>query len=800
MSWTNFDREGDRVGKATQRVPLPQRLLLHGALALSLAALMPLAAHAVEAAASDASAADTSASDSNLGEIVVTAERRNEKLVDVPIVVTALSDDKLQSSGVTDMNSLAQAVPGLHVDQSGAFFQPSIRGIGTAISGAGASANVATYIDGVYKPNALLTNFEFIDVDSIQVLKGPQGTLFGRNTTGGAILVQTLGPTFDTRLDVRAGFGTFDTANGAVFASTGLTDTLAASVAIGYSHSNGWVTNIVNDLSANRSEDYTGRVKFLFKPNDQWKALLTFDVEEVNDPSAYAATAWNGYSDAHYFFGVPISEGDPRKVALGSDGVHIALGKGIALKVDGDLGFATLTSISSAHWDAGRENTDESASPTPANGTLPVQPCPTLLTCEYAGTGAYDYLDNAGWRYTEKSYSQEIDLGHSGSGPLDWVTGLYYFWDDTAYDPFNVGLYGPFGPGGALTGALPPWPSSAFVLVPGQEDFKFGAGDQSGAVFADATVHLGDLTDALQNFHFTAGGRYDKDKATVFFHQYPIIASGFVTIPTTSASTDFDSFTPRAVLRYTPTADSSAYVSWSKGTKAGLYNGSGYGTQKTPLQPEKLTDIEGGYKLATPNFSFEASAYHYDYKELQVAAYVGCCAIFENAPEAKIYGGELDWKQKVAGQLRVDVGLAYTHARYTNFPNAELQTYNPLKGVIDGSTNVSGGQMERTPTWTGSIGPHYDFPLAEGNFNIDANYSFQTYSTFDFAGTEREGGYGLVNLRLSWVDPSKHWTFALIGKNLTDKAYLVQILPNAGGFGAIYGEPTNVTAEVYYKY
>jgi iron complex outermembrane receptor protein len=166
-------------------------------------------------------------------EVVVTAQKRTESLVNVPIAIVAVSGAKLARSGVNDMSDLAAVVPGLHVDDAGAFFQPSIRGVGTAIAGAGASANVATYVDGIYKPEALSNDFNFIDIDSIQVLKGPQGTLFGRNSTGGAIVVTTRTPSFTPEFEMRAGYGSFGTVNGALFASTGLTDKLAVSLALG---------------------------------------------------------------------------------------------------------------------------------------------------------------------------------------------------------------------------------------------------------------------------------------------------------------------------------------------------------------------------------------------------------------------------------------------------------------------------------------------------------------------------------------------------------------------------------------
>jgi len=774
-------------------------------LAMSISAALPVSAHAEAAgAAGTGDAAVDAGAPEGLAEIVVTAQRREERLVSVPIAITALSADKLSTSGVTDMGSLAQVVPGLHIDSSGAFFQPSIRGVGTAIAGAGASANVATYVDSVYKPNALSNDFDFIDVDSIQVLKGPQGTLFGRNTTGGAVLVTTKGPSFaGDDLEAKLSYGMFNTASAAVFGSAAFTNQLAASASVGYTRSDGWVKNLVNNTDANPVKDYLARVKVLYAPTDALKIMLTADAEEQNDPSLYAASSYNGFSNAAAFFGVPTSQGDPKRVAIGSPIVHIALGKGLSLKIDGDLGWGSITSITAGHWDSGSEDTDESASPNPPNGTLPVQPCATLATCTYLATGGYNYLEDASWHYTEHTLSQEIDLRNNPGGIVDWQGGLYYFSDVTTYNPFNTALYGPFGPGGALSGALPPWPASSFIDTGPAPTFDFGGLSRSKAVFAEATFNPGKINSTLDNLHITAGGRYDIDTAGVFYGQYAAIATSFAATPRETASTDFHSFVPRVIVRYALTPYSNAYVSWSKGTKAALYNASGFGTQKSPVTPEHLTDIEAGYKISTPNFQLEASIFHYDYKDLQVSSYVGCCAVFQNAPASKIYGGDVHWEQRLVGNFRLDTSVAYTHARYTDFPGAALQQFSPLFGVQTGSAflvDVSGKPMERTPTWSGTIGPHYDFGLFDGVANLDANYSYTSSTNFDFAGTLVQGGYGLANIRAGWTTPSKKLTYSVGVRNVTNKPYLVQILPNGGGYGATFGEPRSAYVEVFYRH
>lgn len=746
------------------------RAMLVTATALS-GALGPFASPAL------AQTEDPGAAPTRSDEIVVTAQRRNESLVDVPISVSTVSGAQLNESGVGGMESLANVVPGLRIDSSGAFFQPSIRGVGTAIAGSGASANVASYIDGVYKPNALANDFEFIDVASIQVLKGPQGTLFGRNATGGAILVTTREPSFEPTMSIRASFGSFNTYAGAMFLSDRVTDNLAVSLAVGGSHSDGWIHNTFTDRSANPIDEFTARLKFLYTPNNATEFTLSIDAFSQDDPTLYAVSAYNGWSNAA-FFGVPLSVNRPREVDLEGDFAHVARGAGGSFKAEFDLGWATFTSLTAGHWDEGNEYTNQTASRFPLDGTTSSSP------------GAVELIvTGADWNYTESTYSQEFNLGGQ-TGPFDWVTGLFFYYDKTTYSPFNLSLYGPLGPGGILFAPFP-WPASSYENQASLPFSAFSGISKSYAAFADVTYNAGP-------WHFTLGARYSIDNAGVEFTSYPQIANGFTAVSGLSDDKDFYSFTPRAVIRYELTPSSNIYLSYAQGTKSGLFNTSGYLAQMTPVNPEDIDAIEVGYKVDGDGWRFEASAYNYDYQNLQVATYIGGAAFFQNAESAEIYGGDIHLAADLTENFSVDLGLAYTHTEYVDFPNAALQVFDPVFGVLNGTTDVSGFEMQRTPEFSGTLGLTYNAPMAGGEIEWNANYSYRSETSFDFARTLTQDGYGLLNLRVGWTDPDARWTFALSGQNVLDEEYLIQVLPNAGGFGAVYGRPASVMFQVSY--
>lgn len=254
-----------------------------------LATLAPISAAAQSDAAPPAGAGDTSAN----AEIIVTAQKRNERLVDVPISITAATGDQLADAGVSDTNNLAQVVPGFRMDSAGASRQPTIRGVGSQLVGPGLSANVATYIDGYYRPS-LVGNSELFDVASVQVLKGPQGTLFGRNATGGAVLITTLGPQdeFDGKIQLQ--YGSHNEAKASLFLTGGLSETVSASLSGYYHRGDGFVENLVTGRDDTEFENYAVNAKLRFAPTDRLSFVLGLQYSSVDDPASQTVSAYGG--------------------------------------------------------------------------------------------------------------------------------------------------------------------------------------------------------------------------------------------------------------------------------------------------------------------------------------------------------------------------------------------------------------------------------------------------------------------------------------------------------------------------
>jgi iron complex outermembrane receptor protein len=515
------------------------------------------------------------------------------------------------------------------------------------------------------------------------------------------------------------------------------------------------------------------------------KFTLSLDAFRIDDPDVYAVSAYHGWSNAA-LFGTPVISADKRnEVRLTPGYKHLAEGYGVALKSEYDLGWANLTSYTAGRWDRGYENTNELAAPFPTNGSLPHTP---LLQVT---------VTNADWHYYEDTYSQEFNLGSKGGGPFDWTAGLFAFRDATSYNPFHLGLYGPFGPGGVLTGGAPDpttflFPASAYVNLTELPLFKSTGISESIAGYFDVTYNWND-------WHFTLGARYAKDIAKVRYISFPSVADEFYSARLTNTH-NFYAFTPRAVVRYSLTPHSSVYASYSEGTKSGIFNGSGYLAQQAPVDQERIRDVEAGYKLEAHGLRFEASAFHYNYSNLQVATYIGGASFFQNAPKAKVYGFDAHLQKTLTEGLTLDTGVAYTHARYTDFKFAAYQFFSPVLGEQNTTRDVSGNTLQRAPEFTGYLTLDYKHELMGGTLDLNATGSYQTISYFDFANTLKQPSHGIVNLRADWTDPSSRWTVSLIGQNVTDTSYLIEILPNAGGFGAAYGRPVSVTGQVSYRF
>ncbi|HMK85379.1 MAG TPA: TonB-dependent receptor [Steroidobacteraceae bacterium] len=708
-----------------------------------------------------------------LEQIVVTAERRSERLQDVPISITNLSADDLKRAETTELGGIMQLTPGLRIDYAGTFVFPTIRGVGSNVPVSGGGANVGIYIDGFFSPNTETNDFKLLNVESIQVLKGPQGTLFGRNTTGGAILVNTTKPSADTNAIVQLDWGSFNTQIWQGYFTTG-SPTLAFDLAGLYTTSDGWIHNIANgDSDAGAYRDESARMGFLFTPLDNLSFLLRYTHTDTRDPTNLTENAFviGGVPQVYGRFAPVFFPGtnvviatDPDQVAYGQEPVYM-------------LQHTNVVQLTSA-WDFGPGSLTSYTQYRLENGE-------TYESLDYDSFRALNILIGV----RDHTFTQELLATSKPGTPLQWTAGVYY--SDT-YDA---------------------WPTDGVVLYAlHPQPLSFLAGSSTTV---RSTAGYFDLTyQALDNLFLTGGYRYTHDEelnpyytsaAGLYYPTCPALGTNNLCYPNLTSNRG----TPRAVIRYALDPSSSVYVSFSEGFKSAIYNVGG--GQLNAVQPESLKAYEIGYKYAGSRLTGDAAAFWYDYKDLQVETYNVVngvpVSIINNAASAHPWGFDGDLKFQVVEGLVANVGANYTHANYGVYTASPYfseclnpKACGPAFGLYNNLTlNASGYEMLRAPRFTADAGAVYTIPVAVGKLAFSGEYYHTSKFYFDSSQQFPQGQYSTLDVRAEWTNPSGLVSVALFGNNVTDTRYLTQVLGNTFGIGAAWSAPATYGISIKVK-
>ena len=698
------------------------------ALALASSSLAPVSALA-QAAAEPVGAVE---------EVVVTAQRRAQRLEDVPLSVASFTPQRLEAAGVQSVTDLARVTPGVRFDQTSVFVQPTIRGVGSTVTAAGTESNVSVYLDGFYLPAPLGNAFDLANITQLQVLKGPQGTLFGRNATGGAILITTSDPTFTPSGMVRVSYGSYNDRKVQGVVSGPITSHLAANLSVYARKADGYVDNIFTGSDKDgRIVNLSLRGKLLLQASDDAKLVLTLEHSDSNNAAGAIQIAVNGDSRGATVPGTIIGR-EFGKSAQNFPPLNRTIANAAYLRGEFKFSGVTLNSYTGYRAERAYERADLDGSSAP--------------------------IFAAEWEQPLTTFTQEFTLAGS-SERLDWLAGAYYFHSTAKLPFFRVASFG--------------GPFASTITSQVESD--------SYAVFADATYRLADP------LFLTVGGRYSTERKDFTFQA----ASR---PPEVTVNKRWDSFTPRVALRYEIAPDTNVYASWSKGFKSGAYNAGS--TQRTPVNPEKITAYEVGFKTAQADWRLDASVYYYDYKDLQFTSYdfTQGTSQLRNAAAAENYGGDVQGTWSATERLTLNAGVAYTHAEYTSFPGALGYVKNPLGGWSTTPVDASGKRAIRTPRWTANLGFSYTQPLSVGELVLGGNYAYSSRLYYDVQNRFSKGPTGLLDLRLAWVSPDKSWQAAVYGSNLTDRHYPINFVPSTYDTPIVYAWPRTVGASLEYKF
>jgi iron complex outermembrane receptor protein len=669
-----------------------------------------------------------------LEEVVVTAQRRTENLQQVPISVTALSGGDIQAKGLVNTQDLGVAVPGLTWARSTNFSQPTIRGVGSRNASPGDEPNVAVFIDGVYQPAQFSTLFELSNVERIEVLKGPQVTLFGRNATGGAINIITTAPSFTPRLSISGTYGRFDYRKGTLNVSGPIVaDKLAASLGFVSFADDGYIHNIYLRTTQGKYIGHAVRPKLLFTPTDTLRIQINALYARTSNNVLTSPYVLNGNTQARTSANnpllnptrIPLSQiiaSEPYTTATAFVPTGRVKVQMLDAHADWDLSFATASLLLSSEKSRGRNISESESSP--------------LLLSQT------QYLDKS------TSWYQELVLTSPSEKPVTWLLGAQGFQARAAFAPITSIAHS------ATTGAF------TTISSVSPQNTKAWAG------FGEVTWNV------VENLYLTGGVRYTSEKKEAA----SVTTAGVVNV---ASDARFHNFSPRAVIRYQFARNSNVYASYTQGFKSGLFNVT---SSTSPVRPEKIKAYEAGVKTDIGSrVRFNAAVYHYDYTDLQVSAFVTIAgasrSILQNAARVKINGLEGNLEAKVTPDLSLTAGLSLLKTKINDFPNASINLARTVNGVPDNTGNVTvianidGYHLARSPSSTLSLGATYRHEVARGELTLNATAFFSSKYYADLSNRLVQPHYEVVNASATWREPGGHYYVTVFGDNLTNQVY-----------------------------
>lgn len=739
-------------------------------------ALMTVSTATIAQTTGGAGTDSTGNADSGLVDIVVTAERRTSSVQKTPIAISALGGDALRDSGISGIEGLNDQVPNLTFQRNAGDAMIFIRGIGYNSISPGGETRVALYSDGIYQSRTQAGLLGFYDVDRVEVLRGPQGTLYGRNAIAGTINIITREPGNELNGYVTGTVGTYSlvSAEGAVGGP--LSDTVSARLSFRTVDRNGYGKNLNTGEDVNDEQSRSVRGKIVVTPSDNVKINLAADYSKIDDHAG------------GYRYGGPGNFAvTPLGIALGGPGA-------VPSDKQDSASFGPREEIETYGF-SGQADFDLSDS-----STL------TLLTgyrrmTAYQESNVDGFVQELSRQYiTERSdvFSQEIRLAHSFGSFADIILGGYYFHEkNSALNEVphkGLVLSGPFG------ATLNPDTFYDFYAT-------FGRVNTSAyAAFAQANIHL---TDQLQ---LDLGGRYSSETKKVYEGKQLDVTTPFVQGNPINAAFDpanlllgggpnapanggfinqkkkWTSFDPKMTLSYQATPSTLLYATWSRGFKSGGFN---VGGLQDPFKPEKLTNYEIGIKadLFDRHLRANLSAFHYDYKELQQNIVIGNALITRNAASARLRGIEAELTARPSGELTIALNGAYLDGKFKDFKSVDPT--HPALGLQD----LRGQQLPNAPRWQISGDISYAIKTGVGTFIPKVNLAwfdkvyFTEFNTAELVQPSRT----MVNIYMNWQGNNPSWSVSAYVKNLTNDTYIVNNATSNPLLGqpntAYYGAP-----------
>ncbi|MFT4518455.1 MAG: iron complex outermembrane receptor protein [Halioglobus sp.] len=733
-----------------------------------------------------------------LEEVIVTAQKRTESLQDVPIAVTAISGDKILSASMQDLVDLTSYVPNVSITPTGGGGSPgriTIRGIGSG-NNAGFEQSVGMFVDGVYSGRSFQYLIPFLDVGSVEVLKGPQGSLFGKNTVAGAMVINSARPTDSVEGSVRAQYEfEYGSTEYIGVVSGPVTDKLRGRVAAKYRNQEGYFENVIRGSDEAEVESAAVRGSFVYDASDNLELYgkLEYATQDSTGGTIQALGIAGNFRGLRPQTDVITHLEDGRlddKLTLNTIGKPERETNTLntALHIDWDMGGHTLIAIT------GYSEYDTEGL---ADGDMS-----DIFFLETPNSEDFDQI------------SQEIRISSPGGETLDYIAGIYVESQNLSYfNSADLDL-------GALGGA--PVPDAAFTPL--------GYFDQEGAtiaVFGQATWQFADA------FSVTAGLRYSYEEkdATIntFTADYgtrtqttdPVlqgIAANLLGRQTfmLDEDRDTDNWSPTLNFVWDYSDMGMAYVRISRGYKSGGFNpNETAGNPETfEFDDERVDSIELGSKTALFGgaATLNVAAFYSEFSNRQVSTFSDNGFIVGNAAESTTQGVEAEMRFLASEYLSFGLSLAYLNSEYDDYQTAacapeQVIAADPVAaGCVDGFQDLSGKSTIWAPDWSGTFTSAFHYPVADAmefRADLDILYSDELFLNSSLDSNLAQDATTKVNARLALASTDDTWVAALVGKNLTDETTLASGAGTPFFTGSYFGAvlpPRTIALELAYTF
>ena len=690
-----------------------------------------------------------------MDEIVVTATKREESLQDVAIAVTALGSEQLRNEAITDLSQIAAQIPSFTFQsQNSMESEMFIRGVGSVrLNGATSDPSIGTFFNEIYIGRRGSATPPIFDLARVEVLRGPQGTLFGKNIVGGAINLISASPTDDFGAGGSFSYGNYNSTIAEGYITGPLTDTISARLALFRETHDGYATNVVNGQELEDKDSTAGRLSLAWDPTSNISVSLIADYSRDfgGGPSRHAVDDPN----------VPglsfISPNIPADVRTNSSPYLQYADRetgGLTGRVSWDMGGVSLTYLAGYRYGLGDGRWTQAGAGSPPSIT------DSTLTQHEMYQGV----------------TQELRLSSDADQPFRWIAGLYYLDEYTKRSSRNTAIsFLPGGPGGTRDS------------LDGDNLFLGYADATSYAAFGEIEY---DLTPRLT---ISVGGRYTVDQKDLNSQAiiYSFGPAGDILSPAPlqspyniTVSEEWSRFTPRVALEWRATDDMLLYASYASGYKGGGWQGATANAiaAGTAYDPESASTYELGFKADWFNNRLRTNIalFHTDFTDLQVELLddVNLTLVVANAADAVIQGVEFEVRGMPTDWLTVFASGSLLNAEYKDY-------IDPLRGI-----DYSGNQIQRTPDYQYAVGADVRHSLSpELDLVGGVSYTYQDQMFWGPDNLGREDGYGLLNARIGIADPDGDWTVSLWTKNLTNELYRTSIIPFAGDEVSLFGAP-----------